>query len=270
MAAHRDSQSRSKSFRTRSIGCLFWVCLLALIVAVGYAARTQISDAFTRLVSGKTSDAARQPTTRPEVRREPLRDANPPQDANPAQDTTPPRDTTTVVRQPARNPVRSAATVNERVATAARTQATAQTERPATRKTRLFFLSVDQAGAITMKGVIRPLPQSDSPLRDALETLLKGPTAQEINLGLLTMIPSGTALRGVTVRGDIAYIDFSESFRFSSLGLDGMKAQLRQVVYAATEFPTVKKVQLLIEGRKVDYLGTEGVRIDQPLSRSAL
>ena len=66
------------------------------------------------------------------------------------------------------------------------------------------------------------------------------------------------------MRGDVAYVDFSESFRFNSLGIDGMKAQLRQVVYAATEFPTVKKVQFLIEGKKVDYLGTEGVRINEP------
>jgi spore germination protein GerM len=142
-------------------------------------------------------------------------------------------------------------------------------EKPVFRKTRLFFLSVDNNGTILVKGVIRPIPQSDSPLRDALETLLKGPTSEEINLGLLTMIPEGTMLRGVTVRGDTAYIDFSESFRFNSLGIEGMKAQLRQVVYAATEFPTVKRVQFLIEGKRVDYLGTEGVSIGDPLSRSS-
>ena len=97
----------------------------------------------------------------------------------------------------------------------------------------------------------------------------KAPPSQEINLGLMTMVPSGTLLRGVTVRGDTANVDFSESFRFNSLGIEGMTAQLKQIVYAATEFPTVKKVQILIEGKKVDYLGTEGVRIDQPLSRSS-
>jgi spore germination protein GerM len=154
--------------------------------------------------------------------------------------------------------------------TVTRPQATTQSEeKPFLRKTRLFFLSIDQNGNILMKGVIRPIPQSDSPLRDALATLLKGPTSQEINLGLLTMIPAGTTLRGVTVRGEVAFVDFSESFRFNALGIEGMRAQLRQVVYAATEFPTVKSVQFLIEGRKVDYLGTEGVSIDEPLSRNS-
>ncbi|HVP19070.1 MAG TPA: GerMN domain-containing protein [Spirochaetia bacterium] len=255
MAARKGSQARS-SLRNRSVGCLFWICLLAIIVAVGYAARGQISDTFTRLMGGRTPADSRQPAMHPEVSREPMRDANPPQEMSPD-------------RQSTQNPVRSPSATTERVAATSRAPAAPQAEKPAIRKTRLFFLSVDPGGAITMKGVVRPIPQSDSPLRDTLEALLKGPTAQEINLGLLTMIPSGTTLRGVTVRGDIAYIDFSQSFRFNSLGLEGMRAQLRQVVYAATEFPTVKRVQVLIEGKKVDYLGTEGVRIDQPLTRSA-
>ncbi len=258
MAARKSSRSRSSSFRTKSIGCLFWLCLLAIIAAVAYAARGQLSDTFARLVGGRAPADSRQTVTRPEVTREPLdRDVEPRR----VEGGTEGGGGGTEANRPP-------AAITERVAPPSRPTAAAQAEKPAIRKTRLFFLSVDPNGAITMRGVIRPIPQSDSPLRDALDTLLKGPTAQEINLGLMTMIPSGTALRGVTVRGDVAYIDFSESFRFNSLGLDGMRAQLRQVVYAATEFPTVKKVQLLIEGKKVDYLGTEGVRIDQPLARS--
>ncbi len=242
MAPRKTSRSHSSSLRNRSIGCLFWLCLLAIVVAVGYAARAQLADTFNRLVGGKVQA-----------------------DSHPAA----PRVTVKPLPDSAVAPEAPAQTQKTASPAVTRPQTAPQSEKPAIRKTRLFFLSVDQAGAVSMKGVIRPIPQSDSPLRDALETLLKGPTAQEINLGLLTMIPSGTALRAVTVKGDIAYIDFSESFRFNSLGIEGMKAQLRQVVYLATEFPTVKKVQFLIEGKKVDYLGTEGVRIDQPLSRAS-
>ena len=46
-------------------------------------------------------------------------------------------------------------------------------------------------------------------------------------------------------------MDFNESFRFNPQGLEALNAQLRQVVYAATEFPSVKEVQVLIEGKKV-------------------
>jgi spore germination protein GerM len=117
--------------------------------------------------------------------------------------------------------------------------------------------------------VVRSIPASDSPLRDTLQALLNGPSSQELNLGLVSMIPAGAVLRGVVVRGDTAEIDFSESFRFNAQGVAAMTAQVRQIVYAATEFPNVRNVQILIEGRKVTYLGTEGVRIDAPLSRAS-
>jgi spore germination protein GerM len=128
---------------------------------------------------------------------------------------------------------------------------------------------VDQNGKLSSKSVIRSVQASDSPLRDTLETLLKGPTSPELNSGLLTMVPMEARLLGVTVRGDTAFIDFNESFRFNAQGTEALDAQLRQVVYAATEFPNVKKVQILIEGKKVRSLGAEGVRIDESLSRAS-
>ena len=54
---------------------------------------------------------------------------------------------------------------------------------------------MDAAGKILLKSVIRPIPASDSPLRDTLEALLKGPSAQELNLGLLSMIPTDARVR---------------------------------------------------------------------------
>jgi germination protein M len=265
MSAKKTSRNRSSTLKSRGIGCLFWLCLIAIIVAVGYVARTQIADTFSRLVgSGHTAPGSGgKPGTgtgAPQVTVKPLPDSSVPPAREPGN---PPANSQTTQSQgkPTTAP-------GDRVVSVTRPPAQTE-EKPVLRKTRLFFLSVDQNGTILMKGVIRPIPQSDSPLRDALETLLKGPTSQEINTGLLTMIPTGTTLRGVTVHGDIAYVDFSESFRFNSLGVEGMKAQLRQVVYAATEFPTVKRVQFLIEGKRVDYLGTEGVSIKDPLSRSS-
>ncbi len=258
MAAKRNTRGRSSQLRNRSIGCLFWLCLIAIIIAVGYAARTQIADTFSRLVgsNGKPASGARPP----QVTIKPLPNPGVPPAPMPANPPAASQTTQTQGKPPA--------ATGSQVVVVGRPQAQTE-EKPVLRKTRLFFLSVDANGNILMKGVIRPIPQSDSPLRDALETLLKGPTSQEINLGLLTMIPSGTTLRGVTVRGDMAYVDFNESFRFNALGIEAMKAQLRQVVYAATEFPTVKKVQFLIDGKKVDYLGPEGVSIKDPLSRSS-
>ena len=85
----------------------------------------------------------------------------------------------------------------------------------------------------------------------------------------MSLIPEGTKLLGAKVQNGIAYLDFSENFEFNSYGVEGYNGQLMQIVYTATNFSTVKSVQFLIEGKKKEYLGSEGQWIGSPLSRSA-
>ena len=140
---------------------------------------------------------------------------------------------------------------------------------PKTRQARLFFIAVGPGGSIQLKGVIRPVEYVDAPLTSTLQVLLKGPTPTEVNQGLISLISPETRLHRVYVKQDTAYLDFSEAFRFNSLGKEGLQAQLKQVVYSATEFPTVKQVQILIDGKTADYLGPEGLYIGKPLARSS-
>jgi spore germination protein GerM len=103
---------------------------------------------------------------------------------------------------------------------------------------------------------------------DALGALLAGPTAEEQRRELRSFIPEGTRILSATVRGGTAYISFSEEFQYNTYGVEGYAAQLRQIVWTATEFANVTDVQILIEGRRVDYLG-EGIWIGSPLGRDA-
>jgi spore germination protein GerM len=104
---------------------------------------------------------------------------------------------------------------------------------------------------------------------DSLNALLQGPTAEEQRRGMVSLIPSGARILSATVRGNTAYISFSEEFQYNTYGVEGYAAQLKQIVWTATEFPNVENVQILIEGRRVDYLG-EGIWIGSPLSREEL
>jgi len=228
------------------VGFLFWLCLAAIVIAVAIAAREPLKAAFSQL-QGRPAAPAAPARPAPTVTIAPL--------------TTTERTTEAPVQPPAARP--SAAPAPQQP------EKPAATERPSLRKARLYFAAVDPAGHVVLKSVIRPIPASDSPLRDTMESLLKGPTAQELNLGLVSMIPTDARLRSVIVKDDTAIIDFGESFRFNSQGLDAMDAQLRQVVYAATEFSSVRKVQIRIEGQTVRYLGTEGMRLDEPLTRDS-
>jgi spore germination protein GerM len=82
------------------------------------------------------------------------------------------------------------------------------------------------------------------------------------------MIPHNTRILSATVRGSTAYISFSEDFMFNTFGVEGYVAQLRQIVWTVTEFPNVRDVQILIDGRRIDYLG-EGIWIGSPISRQS-
>jgi hypothetical protein len=133
----------------------------------------------------------------------------------------------------------------------------------------LYFIHVDPDGAILRTRVTRNLPMTESPLENTLNILLQGPSAEEQRRDLLSLIPPGTKLLSVIVRDTTASINFSEAFQFNTYGVEGYVAQLQQIIWTATEFPAVKNVQILIEGRVVDYLG-EGIMIGGPLNRNSL
>lgn len=139
-----------------------------------------------------------------------------------------------------------------------------------TRIVSLYFIRVEDDGTIVRREVKRTIEVSDSPLTDALNALLRGPGPDELANNLITLIPPGTKLLSVQVRGSTAIINFSEEFMYNRYGVEGYAGQLKQVVYTATSFPTVKDVQILIEGQRYEYLGGEGVYIGKPISRSSL
>ena len=138
-----------------------------------------------------------------------------------------------------------------------------------TRERHIYFTMVERDGQILPSRVSRTLEVSDSPMQDALNALLAGPSAEEINSGLRNLIPQNTRILSAFIRGSTAYINFSEDFQFNTYGVEGHAAQVRQIVWTATEFPTVRDVQILIEGRRVDFLG-EGIWIGSPIDRHAL
>ena len=133
---------------------------------------------------------------------------------------------------------------------------------------KICFVAIDSDGPVIRKEVGRSVAK-DSPLTNCINSLLSGPTASESATGCRTLIPSGTRLYSASVKNGVATLDFSEEFEFNSYGVEGYLGQLMQIVYTATNFSTVDSVQILIEGQKKGYLGSEGVWIGSPLSRAS-
>jgi germination protein M len=252
---------KKKRVSSRTLGCLFWAALAVVLVAVALAVREPVLRNVRKVLGVGEARTG-----------EPVADVSAGRPAAPATGTTavhPPAAAQPSASSPMPAPDRSVPAAAGSSAAAPSPLPSASPRPARTRSARLYFAKVDEDGAIELAAVSRSLPAGDSPLRDSLAALLAGPTTAEQGAGLVSFVPSGTAVRSVTVKGDTATIDFSEQFRFNTLGIDGLRAQLRQVVWVATEFPTVSRVQVLIEGRRVDYLAPEGAAVGSPLGRAS-
>jgi len=200
--------------------------------------------------------ARQQPVTQPTVQQP----ATQPPVTQPAEPVKPPDSTTSSVAQtPVQQSPQSQTGQN---------QQSAQPP-PETRERVLYFIQVDRSGQINRVQSNRKLPVSESPLTDVILALIAGPNTGEKNSGLISLIPPATKLLSASVRGTTAYISFNEEFQYNTYGVEGYAGQLRQVVFTATEFPNITDVQILIEGRRIDYLG-EGVWVGSPVSRAML
>jgi hypothetical protein len=132
----------------------------------------------------------------------------------------------------------------------------------------LYFIMVDQNGDTHQTPVQRTFPDTDTPLTAALSALLQGTSSDEAQQGLISLIPAGTRIISAAVQQGTAYLSFDENFLYNTLGAEAYADQVKQIVWTATEFPTVKNVQILIEGRKENYLG-DNVWIGEPLTRES-
>ena len=141
--------------------------------------------------------------------------------------------------------------------------------RPNRRMAALFFIRVTDDGRTFAQRVVRPVAYDQSPLTETIRALIAGPTGEELDEGLLNLIPTETQLISAHVDNGIAYLNFNQAFRFNPMGAEGTVAQLQQIIYSSTEFPTVTRVQFLIDGERIDYVGGDGIFIGEPLGRDA-
>ena len=137
-------------------------------------------------------------------------------------------------------------------------------EKPVEMRNRSIYL-IQEVNMAPVK-VSRNLVVTNTPLKDCVNAILSGPTADERKRGIVSFVPEGSRLLSARVDGSTAYLDFNQEFRYNTRGREGSTAQIKQVVLTATEFANVQNVQFLIDGKVVDFL-SEGIVINGPISR---
>lgn len=137
------------------------------------------------------------------------------------------------------------------------------TAEPALREISVYLIRRERVQAVT-----RTVPAgTKAVLRAALESLLAGPASDERSAGLGTQIPRGTALRGVSIKGRTATIDLTARYATGG-GSATMFARLAQVVFTATQFPSVDGVLFRIDGKPVRTFSAEGIELEGPQTRA--
>ncbi|GMO48640.1 MAG: GerMN domain-containing protein [Termitinemataceae bacterium] len=133
----------------------------------------------------------------------------------------------------------------------------------------VYLVKIDSTGMVFTQAVKRNVVSSDSPLLNTINSLLEGSGSAEEKQGLKSLIPKGTKLISARVSARTAILNFNENFMFNTFGAEGFAAQLRQIIWTATEFSTVDDVQILVEGQRKEYLG-DSINISRPIDRNSL
>jgi len=136
---------------------------------------------------------------------------------------------------------------------------------------KVYFMKSVENADFQLTPVRRKLSPDKSRLSTAITELLKGPSEKEKKAGFYTEIPSTTKLLELSenvkdIDYSIVIINLSKDFE-SGGGSTSMSMRLKQLVNTALDADKVHPVYLQLNGKKVDFIGGEGVIVTQPLSR---
>lgn len=132
-------------------------------------------------------------------------------------------------------------------------------EPPAQAQVKVYFANEDGT-----KLVAKTQPkQTGDKYAAAVNALIAGTDAADA----VSMIPKGTKLRSVQVKDGVAYVDFSRELvkKFGG-GSAGEIMLVGSIVNTLTEFPEVKAVQILVEGKAVETIAGH-MDTSEPLRR---
>ena len=113
---------------------------------------------------------------------------------------------------------------------------------------RLYFANKDYTNLVTER---RRVPLSDRLELTLVQELLKGPTDRL----LYPTIPKETNLISLDIVEGIAFVNFSREIQLKHWGgSSGEISTLGSIVRTLTQLDKIDKVQILVEGKKLDTL----------------
>jgi len=114
------------------------------------------------------------------------------------------------------------------------------------RKTVLYYVNENNL----LVPVTKNIPWVEGIAKATIENLIDKAEIREHlkGKGLMPTLPENTKLLGMTIRNGVAKVDFSREF-LNFKDKTAEKTAILSLVYTLTEFPTINKVELLVEGK---------------------
>lgn len=131
------------------------------------------------------------------------------------------------------------------------------------RETVLYYQ--DQNGIIVP--VMRRIPWEEGIAKSAINLLVDEPGTREnlAQVGLLPVLPNGTEVIGMSINEGLAKVNFNENFLSYNTEVEE-ETIVQSLVYTLTEFESIDKVQLLVDGKEISKLSF-GTNVKNPLER---
>jgi spore germination protein GerM len=100
---------------------------------------------------------------------------------------------------------------------------------------------------------IRSVPAAQTVAKSALEELIKGPESKD----KISLIPEGTKVLSISIQNGVAEVNLSKEFKEKyPLGSASENILIYSIVNTLTEFPSIKKVHFLVEGKPLEVTGS--------------
>lgn len=134
-------------------------------------------------------------------------------------------------------------------------------QKAATMDISVYYPDVNATGLVAVTKTVKA--QEAEKYKAAVEALLAGTDDKK----LTAVFPKKAKLRKVSVSGGVAKVDFDKNLISGFVGgSTGEEMLVGSLVNTLTEFPEIKKVQILVEGKEIDSLSGH-LDLSRPVER---
>ncbi len=261
---------RKKRKKIGKTGCLFWLLVLLILVVVFlYRGKDSLKDTVTtikRIVSGESvKDKKITEVKKPEKKEEKPQETKS-QEEKPVAKREPENKTSgekslTEIQKP------SSQKKSEK-----RTEEKKRTEKIRIKEltTSIYFVKIELDGTAKPVPIKRKIKYYDSPITRTYISLLNGPLPPERKRGIISFIPEGTKLISASLSNGTLTLNFNEKLEENYSGREAITLELLQILYTAFEFNSVRKVRILINNRRKQYITGEGIPLKPYYTREDL